>query len=73
MKVETVAETIFFRLNSHGNGLAYELREINGTEEESLFFQGDDADRFKEYYDDLSSYYKESDVLAYLWFIYSPT
>lgn len=38
-----------FTVESYGNGLAYEIRQLDG--DKSVFLQGDDATAFREDYD----------------------
>jgi len=69
MKSSLIHDTRHFRLVSYGNGLAYAL-ERKGVSYASILFQGDDADKFREELDNLSSgrlMLATDDVLRILW------
>ena len=59
-----------FRVTSYGNGMAYVLR--NNSTGRDIYFQGDDAARFRDEMGGLESRFDDTDkVLAWLWFDYA--
>lgn len=67
MQVQTIYDCDEFRVNSHGNGLAYELRELNEHNKRSVFVQGDDADEFRKELEWYVSTYGTLNGLRHLW------
>lgn len=58
-----------FRVTSFGNGTAYEL--AHKPSGKTVFFQGDDAEQFREEFDGLSARLDFADALRVIWHDYA--